>query len=175
MPDMGLGNLSTALFKRKFRWLFFVDGIIGDGINVLPPSKAARPSIAFKSASFEHLNETISFPVKPDWKPINLILFDTKCNMNPIWDNWITPMYDPKLLGKNYNYPINEKNPRLSFKKNARLELYDGCGTMMETWIFENAYPEDVNFDELDMAENGIVNITLTLRYDRAYIESYSK
>lgn len=174
MRDMGLGNLPNAIFKRKFRWLFFVDGIIGDGVNVLPPSKAARPALAFKSASFEHLNETISYPVKPDWKPINLILFDTKCNMNPIWDNWIVPMYNPRIKSK-YSYPINEKNAKFSFKKDARLELYDGCGTIMETWIFESAYPEDVNFDELDMSSNDIVNITLTLRYDRAYIESYAK
>lgn len=173
---MGLGKLPNAIFKRKFRWLFFVEGIIGDGVNTLPPSSGARPSLAFKSSTFEHLNETISYPVKPDWKPINLTLFDIKCNMNPIWDNWIKPMYDPKLGGNNYNYPILEgANFKNSFKKNARLELYDGCGSIMESWIFENAYPEDVNFDELKMDENGIVNITLTLRYDRAYIESYGK
>ncbi len=178
--EMGLGKLQNAVFKRKFRWLFFVEGInnqqiIGDGVNALPPSKASRPSLSFKSTSFEHLNETIFFPIKPDWKPINLVLFDTKCNMNPIWDNWITPMYNPKNNGLNYNYPIDEKNFSNSFKKNATLKLYDGCGEIMESWVFENAYPEDINFDELSMEENGIVSITLTLRYDRAYVESYSK
>ncbi len=76
--DMGLGNLPNAIFKRKFRWLFFVDGIIGDGINVLPPSKASRPTLSFKSQSFEHLNETISYPVKPEWKPCVAPMMDLK-------------------------------------------------------------------------------------------------
>lgn len=177
--DMGLGNLPSAIFKRKFRWLFFVDGIIGDGINVLPPSKASRPTLSFKSQSFEHLNETISYPVKPEWKPITLILFDTKCNMNPVWDKWIEPMYNPKLKTQNYKYPISNnarpgKQREDSFKKDATLKLYDGCGTVMETWNFEGVYPEDINFDELSMEEEGIVNITLSLKYDRAYIE-YNK
>jgi hypothetical protein len=32
---MGLGTLSDATFKRKFRWLFSINGIIGDRVNAL--------------------------------------------------------------------------------------------------------------------------------------------
>ena len=31
------------------------------------------------------------------------------------------------------------KNFLNSFKKNATLKLYDGCGDVLESWIFENA------------------------------------
>lgn len=177
---MGLGILKDAFFKRKFRWLFYVNGvnndqIIGDGFNALPPSKASRPNISFKSAQFEHLNETISFPVKPEWKPINITLFDIKCKLNPIWDNWLNLIYRPKEDKNNYSYPINQGAQNKSFKRDASLKLFDGCGKMIESWIFESAYPEDINFDELNMDENGIVNINLTLKYDRAYIESYAE
>jgi hypothetical protein len=96
--------------------------------------------------------------------------------MNPVWDKWIEPMYNPKKQEKNYKYPIENSNvyPKNNFKKDATLKLYDGCGTVMETWNFEGVYPEDINFDELSMEEEGIVNITLSLKYDRAYIE-YNK
>lgn len=160
--QMGLDKLTNVTFKRKFRWLFSIENIIGGSVNALLPQKAARPSLSFKSQQFEHINETIFFPVKPDWKPINVILYDTKCNMNPIWENWLKYFYDPKN-GK-YNF-VND----VGYKKNATLTMLDGCGEIIENWTFENAYPEEINFDELDMASNDIVNISLTLRYDRSY------
>jgi hypothetical protein len=159
---MGLGTLSDATFKRKFRWLFSINGIIGDSVNALLPNKGARPTLSFKSQSFEHLNETISFPVKPEWKPINIVLYDTKCKMNPIWTNWIQPFYSPKI--GNYNYSIDA-----GYKKEAILTMLDGCGNTIESWTFENAYPEEINFDDLDMSSNDILNISLSLKYDRAY------
>ena len=164
---MGLGKLNDAIFKRKFRWLFSINEIIGDSVNALLPNKGARPTLSFKSQTFEHFNETISFPVKPEWKPINIVLYDTKCNMNPIWTKWIKPFYDPRL--GSYNYVINS-NTNITYKKEATLTMLDGCGNTIESWKFENAYPEDINFDELDMSSNDIVSISLSLKYDRAYL-----
>lgn len=160
--QMGLDKLTNVTFKRKFRWLFSIENIIGGSVNALLPHKGARPSLTFKSQAFEHINETISFPVKPEWKPISVILYDTKCNMNPIWENWLKPFYNPK--DGMYNFIIDA-----NYKKTAILTMLDGCGNIMESWTFENAYPEEINFDELDMSSNDIVNITLSLKYDRAY------
>src|ERR1035437_19181 len=81
--------------KRSFRWLFKIDGISASGVNSLPPQKSARPSVSFKEMSAEGLNETIYFPGKPDWKPINLVLYDISTNDNPVF-NWIKQIYDPQ-------------------------------------------------------------------------------
>ena len=56
------------------------------------------------------------------------------------------------------------------FKKNARLELLSGCGDILEMWFFENAWPQTVEFGELDMSSSEYVTAEITLRYDRAFV-----
>jgi len=155
---------------RKFRWLFKIDDISADGAQSLPPSQAARPSLSFTETEVRHVNENFFYPAKPDWKPISLVLFDVmKTNesggrRHPIFE-WLKEIYDPKEDSK-------WKPAADGFIKDARLEMLDGCGTVLERWVFENVWPQVVDFGSLDMANNEVVTCDLTLRYARAYIES---
>jgi hypothetical protein len=56
-------------------------------------------------------------------------------------------------------------------KERATLEMYNGCGDVLETWVFENAWPQAVEFGDLDMSSSDVVTCDLTIRYDRAYIQ----
>ena len=161
--DFELDNPNTC-FKRKNRWLFKIEEISAEGINSLPPSKSARPSIAFKEIEIQHLTETIYFPGKPDFKPINLILYDLKKNNHPIME-WLNELYNANQNSEYYA-------PCDGFKKSqAKLELYDGCGELIEAWIFESIWPQAVDFGDLDMATSDVITCDLTLRYDRCYLE----
>lgn len=154
--------------RRKNRWLFKIEGISAQGNNALPPSKAARPNLTFKEMEAQHLNETIFFPSKPEWKPITLTLYEPFCGndhtKHPVFE-WLKKGYDPK----NGNWKPALDN---QFKiDRATLELYDGCGNTLETWVFEGVWPQGVEFGELDMGSSEVITCDLTLRYDRAWIE----
>lgn len=159
--QFGLDKADTC-YKRKYRWLFIINDISASGVNSLPPLKSARPNISFKESEVQHLTETIYYAGKPEWKPVNLTLYDLKRNQHPVFE-WLKKLYDPQQVVWKYN--------NISFKKNCKLELLDGCGAVMERWIFENAWPQTVEFGELDMSSSDIVTADITLRYDRAYIE----
>ena len=161
--DFGLGD-SKACFKRKFRWLFKIPEISASGVQSLPPSKASRPGVSFKETPAEHLNETIYIPTKTEWKTIDLTLFDMKRQSHPVF-KWLQRQYNP-CEGKWYKPSENG-----SFKLTATLDLYDGCGQTLETWTLENVWPQNVNFDDLDMGDGSILTCAITLRYDRAYID----
>lgn len=163
--DFGLED-PLACFKRRHRWLFMIKDISAEGIPSLPPTKASRPNISFKEIEVQHLNETIYFPGKPEWKPITLTLYDLKRSgagsMHPILE-WLKEIYNPN--DGSYAPSCD------GFKKSeATLELYDGCGSTLETWVFECVWPQAVEFGELDMSSSEILTCDLTLRYDRAYI-----
>lgn len=162
--DFGLSNPSTC-FKTKFRWLFKITDVSAEGIYTLPPSRGARPSVSFKEIEVQHTNETIYFPGKPDWKPVNLTLYDLKkYGVHPVFQ-WLAQIYDPENDSA-YKPSCN------GFKKDeATLELYDGCGNVLETWVFESIWPQAVDFGELNMSESEVVTCDLTLRYDRAYVK----
>lgn len=160
--DFGLDDPDTC-FKRKFRWLLIIPEVSAEGINTLPPLRSARPSLSFKEMEAQHTTETIYFPGKPDWKPITLSLYDIKKPVHPVM-KWIKELYDPQE--GTYKYSCD------GFKKSrATLELYDGCGKVIETWIYENVWPQNAEFGELDMQSSEYLTCDLTLRYDRAYIE----
>ena len=165
MGKMGLEfGLEKGLYcKRKFRYLFFVEEVSADGTNALPPLKSARPNISYKEMSAKHLIEDVSYPAKPDWKPVQLILYDLKKDINPVFD-WIKEIYDPQA--GEFKEPNANK-----FIKEARIELYDGCGNRIEGWVFEDVWPQVVNFQDLDMGQSDVLTIGLTLRYVRAFID----
>jgi hypothetical protein len=176
MQNMGLGKISSyeVCFKRKYRYLFFIPNISDDGVNALPPLKSSRPSLSFKEIDAQHITETIYYPGRPEWKPISLVLYDLKQNKNPVWE-WIKESYDPTKESGGWN-PSCSSNNQTSFKRgiginSCKLEMYDGVGSVIEKWIFEGVWCQNIEFGDLDMGSSEVSTIDITLRYDRAYIE----
>jgi hypothetical protein len=162
----GLPNATgSKLCKRKFRWLLKIEDISAQGVRSLPPLKSARPSLSFGEMRVNHPNERIYLPSTPEWKPINLILYDVKNDGDhPIFE-WLKRIYDPET---------GEYQPSVGtdFYQDAILELYDGCGKPVERWIYEQAWPQNADFGDLDMGNSDVLTCDLTLRYARAYIET---
>lgn len=165
---MGLHSLLTKGVegaRKKNRWIFNVDPYIGGGVNALPPSRGARPSVSFKEFSAEHLHETVYLPGKAEWNTLELSLYDVKCKDNVIF-NWMKGIYDPTPTSQFYGPPgFNHR-----FRKTATLTLFSGGGVAIETWIYMNASPNRIDWGELDMASSELAMVDLTIRYDRAYI-----
>lgn len=162
--NFGLEKSSTV-FKTRNRWLLRIPNISADeGVFCLPPAKAGRPGVNFKELDVQHLSETIYLPGKPEWKTINLVLYDiASCGkINPVY-KWLQDFYDPEtgFLGLSQDFKKNN---------NVSLELFDGCGEILESWKFESVWPQDIQFGELDMDVSDILTCDLTLRYDRAYL-----
>lgn len=158
---------SSRACKRKFRWLFNIDGVSGSGaggVQALPPSRSERPGLTFRETTVQHMNETVYYPAKPDWKPIQLVLYDVKMGEHPVFE-WLAEAYDPR--SGRWAPPVGSR-----FMKDAYLELYDGCGNTVESWVWESAWPQQVEFGELDMGNHELVLCTVTLRYARAYVQS---
>jgi phage tail-like protein len=169
--QMGLDGSFKGCLPRKFRFMMKIDGVCGtngggdqsSSVSVLPPSRTSRPQISLKEEGIQHVNEIIYFPMKPEFKAIPLTLYEVKTNGgdHPVME-WLKKVYDPKQ---------GTWKPAIGndFKKKATLEMFDGCGKVIETWIYENAWPQDINWGELDMGATELVVVDIQLRYDRAY------
>lgn len=171
--DFGLDG-NGKFCKRKFRWLFRIDDVVADDTKsqkTLPPLQSARPSLSFKEMTANHLIEDAYYPAKPDWKPIKLTLYDLKLDSNPVWD-WIIEFYNPEK--GNLFAPNEDPSPTSGFIRKASLDLFDGCGSLVETWVYEDAWPQAIDFQSLDMGDSNILTIDLTLRYMRAYVQTVS-
>lgn len=166
--NFGLQDLDTC-FPMKHRWLFSIQGVSADLIssqsaNCLPPFKASRPSFQFKEMEIKHLTESVFYPIKPEWKPINLVLYDIKTNRNPVFE-WIQQVYESQTATWR---PIGDVN----FMRQGILSMYSGCGDVIQEWRFDDCWPQAINWGELDMGESGVTTVDITLRYSRAYFVS---
>lgn len=173
-------NNRFGIFKRRFRWLLKIqvpgekDGdspldVSATGVNALPPSQSARPSISFKEQEAKHLTESFYYPMRPDWRPIQLILYDVlrkngKKVIHPVFE-WLKKIYDPKKDASWFT--ATEKH----FITTADLYMLDGCGTTIEHWVYENVWPQVIDFGRLEMNNSEVMTCDLTLRYARAYFE----
>lgn len=151
--------------KRQHRWLFAIPGVCSDnspGVNALPPEKSARPNLSFKEMNVNHISEDVYYPAKPDWKPITITLFDLSNSQHPVF-NWLEQIYVPS------RGTFASANSG-SFIKECDLKLLDATGQIIETWVFEDAWPQSINFQTLDMTVSAVTMCDITLRYARAYI-----
>jgi hypothetical protein len=170
---MGLSfGLAPSSFnpKTKNRWMFSLPGVIADknSVTTLPPKKASRPGISLKEGEFQHVQETIYYPMKAEWKVISLTLYDIRCNNNAVFD-WLEQIYTSEIDLAGSGVANFGRILDFNLLKDAKLELYTGCGEVMETWTFQGCYPSNIEWGDLDMESADIVTVDVTLRYQRAF------
>jgi hypothetical protein len=154
---------NTTIFKRSYLFLTTFPDLEEYTIKTLPPEKASRPTYEFTSKSYEHLTQTISYPLKMKYQQVEFtwydIVQDLKNPTNVIY-NWISKFNNPET---------GYQGSPARFKTRIQLGMYTSEGEIIETWIYEGAYPVNVRFGAVDMANMNCMTITATLQYDRAY------
>jgi hypothetical protein len=181
--DMGIGKLGLTqglLFKRKFRWLFQVDGINGGGKSVPPDyvKVASRPNISFEETEINFLHGKMYIPGKATFETVSVTYYDVapvKSDTILYLYDWIGSVYD--FLGRNGN----RINPKMStnasgpggYAATGTLTMLDGGGLKLESWYLYDCWPQSVNFGDLDYSSNEEATLELTLRYQFAKWENF--
>lgn len=161
---MGIGVIGQpdVTFKRKFRWTFEVFGFCDNQKNVVPESfvtMSSRPNLTIEETEINHLNAKTWIPGKSSWETITVTYLDVAHNeMKSLW-TWLATVYD-------FTDPVGLKQgTKRDWDATGVLTMYDGCGTIIETWEMKHMFPTAVNFGDLDYSSNDISTIELTLRY----------
>ena len=155
-----------TLFKRSHLFLTTFPDLQEYTIATLPPEKGSRPTYQFTTRSYEHLTETINYPVKMKYQQIELTWYDIVQDFkpksqqtNPVY-NWISKFHNPET---------GYQGSPAEFKTTIQLGMYTSSGDIIETWIYQGAYPENVKFGTVDMANSNYMTISASIQYDRAY------
>jgi hypothetical protein len=174
--EMGLGILGEApdiVFKRKYRWTFKLKPYCTDEIPEAFVKLAARPNLSIEETEINYLHGKMWIPGKGTWEAVTVTYYDI--GNNPGITNlysWLAGVYDftdPVSL-KQSSAKGNTGNP--GYAGTGTLNLYDGCGTVMETWTLEGVWPQAINFGELDYSSSEEVTVELTLRFHAATYEA---
>jgi len=161
--------------KRQYRWLAYIYGM-----DPFLCKKFGKPKVTVSETSHKFLNHTFWYPGRADWETVSVTLAD------PINPDAAAIMMG-KLMRSGYKYPDNFSN---SVSTISKAKSTAGLGEVrivqlgsqansaddpnpVEEWTLVNAWIKDIGFGELDYEADGMVDITLTLRYDYAVLDTF--
>lgn len=143
---------------RKNRWLFRFPSSLG--IQEYWMASASRPSITITDVEIPFLNTSVYISGRFNWEPITLVLNDpigpsaTQAVME-----WVR-LHAESITGR--------MGYKAGYAKNVEIEMLDPTGVVVQKWVLENTIIASSDFGDLSMDDDGLAQITLNLRFDRA-------
>lgn len=150
------------------------------GINATPggavawyAKSAAKPSFNITSAEHNYLGHKFYYPGSVTWNPISITMVDpVDPDMSATFSDIITqggyaPPTDTTSLGT-----ISKAKAAAALGSVTVTQL-DSDGNPLETWTLWNPFIEDIKYgDSLDYGNVELTEITISLKYDWARIET---
>jgi hypothetical protein len=190
LNNMGIGPIGAEdiVFKRKFRWTMFLTNQEGNAVGsddgrMWYVRIANRPTLTTEETEINHLHEKHWISGKPTWENITLTIYDVKKDdqTQPFdsasasefalhkWLNtvWRFAKNDSNVVTGGYNF-LDMGDHDAEFKRNMTLYMLDGHGSVMETWWLIGAWPQTVNWGDLDYSSSDTADVEVTVRFDRA-------
>lgn len=176
MVKMGMGALAgpDVIFKRKFRWgLTIVPKCAGGTIPEYMVKVASRPNLAIEETEINSKNGKMYIPGKASWETITVTFYDlagpsVKQGIVPLY-RWILGMYN---FQDEITDQLNMADTIAKYAGEATLVMYSGCGEELESWVLKDAWPQSVNFGDLDYSSSEEATIEVTLRYSNVFYAS---
>ncbi len=132
------------------------------GINEWFVETAARPHITINSTEIQFLNTSTYVAGRFTWGQINVKFRD------PIGPSASQALMEwVRLCAESVT---GRMGYAAGYKKNVDLEMLDPTGVVVEKWILEGTWLQDVNFDSLGYSDDKLATITAALRMDRCIL-----
>lgn len=168
---MGIGEIGKAdkIFKRNFRWTMQFTIPCEDG--VIPEyyvKTAGRPQIEIDEHELHFLNGVTWIPGKGKFQSLSVTYYDVAHRDMVGLYNWVLSVYD-------FNNPTDlHQSEKRGWSGFGVLNMYEGCGNLIESWGFDSCWPQSINFGNTLAYDDGeISTIELTIRYSQLYYKSH--
>lgn len=174
---MGFWHQSETEPTRKYRFRIMSPSDGNEGISKLTKAEEetwwmaksiSKPSWEVNTSEYTLINHKFKYPGIVSWGDINITLVDPGGIAKGFWEN----------LGITYSVPTAiEKNREDMFAKTPKnrngisqiiLQQLASSGNVLENWTLYDAFVKSVNYGDLAYADDGLVDIQITISYDYA-------
>ena len=167
--DSGFDNQDNTEPKRAYRWLMRINSI-----EEWIVKKVTKPGFDITETSHQFLNHTFYYPGRVEWQTIDVTLVD------PVAPD-TTALLSTMVERSGYHVP-NQADPGqwVTLSKNSgvssigkiQIEQINAKGQEVESWTLVNPWIKSLKFGDLDYSSDDMVEITMTLRYDWAKLNT---
>ena len=139
--------------KMKNRFILYMDGVPSYIVK-----KVARPRLTQESKPLDHINLRRFVKGRSVWGPMELTLYD------PIVPSGAQAVMEWVRL---HHESVTGRDGYLEFyKKDLTLNVLGPVGDKVEEWIIKGAQITEVNFGDMDWADDGQVEFSVTIQPD---------
>jgi len=159
------GENPAGFYSNAFSWepkkqhQFIMS--IGD-IPAFLIKASAKPSIANGEITLDHINVQRYVKGKSVWSTISVTLYDAivPSGAQAVME-WVRLHHESATGRDGYSS---------FYKKEIRLHQLSPLGEVIEEWILKGAFIVDSNFGTYDWSSDAVQEISMTLRYDWAFL-----
>lgn len=173
--QMGIPGVGTGILqpKLKNRWRVTFSGMGAEGGSSQPVSMQAvtvdRPKLQFSEVELHRYNSRAYVASKYEWQPINL---STEDDVSGTAGRVIQEQITKQQFLTGVEGPFLAASPEGSlYKFGTKIEMLDGNDQVIERWVLQGCFLQNIDYTELDYADGNAVLINLVLRFDHAYQE----
>jgi len=146
--------------KRQNRFIMRFPSSLG--INEWFVESTSRPKLTINSTEIQFLNTSTYVAGRFTWGEISVKFRD------PIGPSASQALMEwVRLCAESVT---GRMGYAAGYKKNVDLELLDPTGVVVEKWILEGAWLQNIDFGSLGYSTDGIAEINATLRPDRCIL-----
>ena len=165
--------------KRSFKFILSIPG--GDnttGISEFLVKKVKKPEWEIGSIEHKFLNHSFHYPGKVKWSPIDITVVDTidptanasQQIMNILEQSGYALPTTPTVDGIGWG-TVSKSKAVNNALGNITIKTIDSDGVVVEEWVLNNAWVSKVAMGELTYDDEALVDVTLSIQYDNAFID----
>lgn len=174
--------------KLKNRFVLYLD-VQGIYIPTYLVKSVTKPGFSYENIELQYINTKTNFKGKITWDPIEIVLYDPvaahrfspRASNNPFVDP-LSSSEDVKndssvlvyewIMNTHSNYVEGKEYALETYKKTLILEtLMPRTNVQSERWEIHGAYVSAVKWGELDMSDDSLSTVSVTIMYDYALIK----
>jgi len=174
--------------KLKNRFVLYLD-VQGIYIPSYLVKSATKPGFTYDNIELQYINTKTNFKGKMTWDPIEIVLYDPvaahrfspRAANNPFVDS-LSSSEDVKndssvlvyewIMNSHSNYLKGKEYALETYKKTLILEtLMPRTNVQSERWEIHGAYVSAVKWGDLDMSDDSLSTVSVTIMYDYALIK----
>lgn len=168
ITDLGVDGGGIAQPRLKHKWALTFQNMAGDSEPLrLNAISADRPKFSFEEIQLDRYNSRAWAAGKYVFEPIN-VTFEDDLNGGVTSGLQEQLELQQNLIGLNASPRLPSATSGSDYKFAIKMDLLDGNTQVVESWILEGVFIQNIDYTDLDYAASESVKVTVTFRFDHA-------
>ena len=168
ITDLGVDGGGIAQPRLKHKWAVTFQNMAGDEeplrLNAL---NASRPKLQFEEIVLDRYNSKAYIAGKHAFETVD-IQFEDDLNGGVTSALQEQLELQQNIIGLNAAPRLPSAAAGQDYKFAVKMDLLDGNTAVVESWVLEGVFIQNIDYTDLDSTTSETVKVTVTFRFDHA-------